>query len=78
MYQKGDLLWIPAGTLLQRQRVPGKDDLFSNFHTTKEPVVALFLEFESRDHCKIVVDGQNWSVKTRGIRHNIMEENYAG
>ena len=33
-------MWIPAGTLLQRPRIPGKDDLFSNFYQTREPTVS--------------------------------------
>ena len=77
MYQTGDLLWIPAGTLLRRPRIPGKDDLFSNFHQTTAPTVALFLEFESHDHCKIMLGGDNWSVELRSVRHNVMEKNYA-
>ena len=48
MYQKGDLLWIPAGTLLMRPRVFGEDDLFSNYFQTLEPCVGLFLNFYSR------------------------------
>ncbi len=74
MYQIGDLLWIPAGTLLKRPRVIGKDDLFSNFYQTREPEIALFVGYESHDHCKIMLDGDNWSVETRSVRHNIKEE----
>ena len=74
MYQKGDLLWIPAGTLLHRPRIPGKDDLFSNWHQTTAPCVALFLEFQSHEKCTIMLDGQNWSVETRQVRHNVSEE----
>ncbi len=74
MYQKGDLLWIPAGTLLQRPRILGKDDLFSNFFQTREPSVALFIEFESHSKCVIMLEGQNWSVETRQIRHNVAAE----
>ena len=67
-------MWIPAGTLLQRKRIPGHDDLFSNYYQTREPTIALFLEFENHENCKIMLDGQNWSVKTRGIRHNVEEK----
>ena len=76
-HQKGDLLWIPAGTLLHRPRKPGHDDLFSNWHQTIIPAVALFLEFQSHDKCTIMLDGQNWSVEIEKIRHNIQEEIYA-
>jgi len=76
MYQKGDLLWIPAGTLLHRPRMAEKDDLFSNWHQTTGPTVALFLEFESHEKCTIMLDGQNWTVETRNIRHNVAEEIY--
>ena len=76
MYQKGDLLWIPAGTLLRRPPILGKDDLFSNWHQTTSPTVALFLEFVSHEKCTIMLDGQNWSVETKQIRHNVMEESY--
>ena len=78
MYQKGDLLWIPAGTLLQRPRIIGKDNLFSNYHQTNQPTIALFLEHEDHEKCQIVLDGQNWSVETRMVRHNIQEERYVG
>jgi hypothetical protein len=57
--------------------VLGQDDLFSNFHQTTKPTVALFLQHETHDHCTIMLDGQNWSVETRQVRHNVMEENYA-
>ena len=77
MYQKGDLLWIPAGTLLMRPRVIGQDDLFSNFYQTTTPCVALFLEFQNQSKCVVMMDGQNWCVDTKSIRHNVKEENYA-
>ena len=78
MYQKGDLLWIPAGTLLHRPRIHGKDDLFSNWHQTSKPCIALFLEFVNHDKCRIMLGGENWSVDTKNIRHNIVEDEYAG
>ena len=74
MYQKGDLLWIPAGTLLTRPRVLGRDDLFSNYYQTTSPCVALFLDFEGNDKCVVVMDGQNWSVEAKKVRHNVREE----
>lgn len=74
MYQKGDLLWIPAGTLLRRPRVLGKDDLFSNFHQTKQPEIALFVNHESHADCSVLLDGREWVVETRNIRHNIKEK----
>lgn len=73
MYQTGDLLWIPAGTLLKRPRVLGSDDLFSNFYQTKQPEIAVFVGHQSHDLCKVLVDGRTWTVETRGIRHNIQE-----
>ena len=76
MYQRGDLLWIPAGTLLKRPRIVGKDDLFSNYHQTVIPCVALFIQHESHINCTIMLDGQNWSVETREVHHNIREEQY--
>ena len=77
MYQKGDPLWIPAGTLLRRSRVLGTDDLFSNYHQTTKPCVALFIGHESHDNCTIMLDGRDWSVETRQVRHNVAEEKYA-
>ena len=74
MYQKGDLLWIPAGTLLRRPRVFGKDDLFSNYFQTTKPCVALFIEFVSHENCTVMMDGQNWSVETKQVRHNVSED----
>ena len=76
MYQKGDLLWIPAGTLLNRPRIPGKDDLFSNWHQTTAPNVGLFLGFEDYHKCIILIGGQRWSVDTKNVRHNVQEESY--
>ena len=78
MYQKGDLLWIPAGTLLQRARVLGKDDLFSNYYQTREPCVALFLEHETHSKCRIMLDGENWSVETDSVKHNVAEDYCVG
>ena len=46
MFQQGDLVWIPAGVMLQRPRVAGSDDLFSNWWQTTAPQVGLFLNFE--------------------------------
>ena len=59
-----------------RVRIVGKDDLFSNYHQTTAPCVALFIEHESHNKCTIMLDGQNWSVETRGVCHNIREEQY--
>jgi len=78
MYQKGDLLWIPAGILLNRPRVPGKDDLFSNWHQTTAPTVGLFLKFEGSHKCVVMIGGCNWSVDTKNIRHNVQEDSYVG
>ena len=73
MYQKGDLLWIPAGTLLKRPRVLGRDDLFSNFYQTKQPEIALFVSHESHSNCSVLLDGTEWVVETKSIRHNVWE-----
>jgi len=62
---------------MNRPRIPGKDDLFSNYYQTTSPVVALFLKFESHENCVVMMAGQNWSVPTKHIRHNVAEENYA-
>ena len=78
MYQKGDLLWIPEGTLLHRQRIPEIDDLFSNYFQTTAPSVALFLEFHDNDKSVVMMSGQNWYVDTKNIRHNIREETCVG
>ena len=78
MYQKGDLLWIPAGTLLHRPPILGKDDLFSNWHMTKSPAVALFLEFINNEKCTIMLDGVSWGVDTKRIRHNVSEVTNVG
>ena len=71
-------MWIPEGTLLQRPRIAGEDDLFSNFFQTKKPYLALFLEHVTVEYCNIVLDGNCWRVKTRGIRHNVPEVENAG
>ncbi len=76
MYQKGDLLWIPAGTLLHRPRIAEKDDLFSNWYQTTKPCIALFLEFEGHNKSRIMMDGNYWSVDTKKIRHNVEESVY--
>lgn len=79
MYQKGDLLWIPAGVLLVRPRILGVDSLFSNYHQTTSPCVALFLSFDEdeRGKCTVMMDGQNWSVDLKDVRHNVQESSYA-
>ena len=59
--------------MLQRPRIPGKDDLFSNYYQTTAPSVALFLEFEGNNNSVVMMDGQNWSVATKNIRHNVQE-----
>jgi hypothetical protein len=73
MYQKGDLLWIPAGTLMNRPRIPGKDDLFSNFYQTTAPSVAIFLKFKGDNQCLVMMGGDNWTVPTKNIKHNVQE-----
>ena len=35
--------------------------------------MALFVSYESHDHCSIMLDGSNWSVETRNVRHGIQE-----
>ena len=74
MYQKGDLLWIPAGTLLTRPRVVGKDDLFSNYYQTTSPCVALFVDFVGYKSCEVLMGGTQWTVDIKNVRHNITEE----
>ena len=54
----------------------GKDDLFSNYHQTTVPAVALFLEHQGHLKCTIMLDGQNWSVETCQVRHNVAEDAY--
>tara|TARA_R110000824_G_scaffold397984_1_gene601361 strand:- start:336 stop:509 length:174 start_codon:yes stop_codon:yes gene_type:complete len=54
-----------------------QDSLFSNYYQTHQPTVALFLEHETHDKCKIMLDGQNWSVELRNIKHNVMAESHA-
>ena len=78
MYQKGDLLWIPAGTLLMRPRIFGEDDLFSNYFQTLEPCIGLFLNFHRDNKCVVLIDGQNWSVETKNVRHNVREKSCVG
>ena len=80
MYQKGDLLWIPAGVLLMRPRVLGQDNLFSNYLQTTTPNIALFLSFsqKERDKCTVMMAGQNWSVDLKNIRHSVREEEHVG
>ena len=77
MYQTGDLLWIPEVVMLHRQRVPEKDDLFSNWWQTSAPQIALFLKFMDRNQCAVLMDGQRWIVDTKFVRHNVAEESYA-
>ena len=73
MYQIGDLLWIPAGTLLTRRRILGNDDLFSNYLKTKKPCLGLFVEHVNRRTCSVNIDGAQWVVETKNIRHNVEE-----
>ena len=78
MYQIGDLLWIPAGTLLTRQRVLGNDDLFSNYIKTPTPCLGLFIKHVTRNQCNVSIDGVEWLVETKNIRHNVSEESCCG
>jgi hypothetical protein len=61
-----------------RPRIAGKDDLFSNYHQTTTPTIALFLEFEDPKTCVVMLEGQNWSVDTKNIKHNTLEVDYVG
>ena len=61
-----------------RPPILGKDDLFSNFYQTTTPTVALFLEFSNSKKCVVMMEGQNWSVDTKDIRHNIKEVSCVG
>lgn len=71
-------MWIPAGTLLMRPRIVGRDDLFSNYFQTTTPTVALFLEFEGAKKCVVMMEGQSWSVDTKNVRHNTKEVDCVG
>ena len=61
---------------MYRPRIPGTDDLFSNYYQTLSPSVAIFLEFEESDKCIVMMGGDNWTVPTKHIRHNVEEKNY--
>ena len=71
-------MWIPEGVMLHRQRIPEKDDLFSNSWMTNSPQVALFLEFLDTNKCAVILDGQNWVIETKYVRHNVPEESCVG
>ena len=58
---------------MHRQRIPEKDDLFSNWWQTSAPCVALFLKFQDGGKCAIMLDGNSWIVDTKNIRHNVLE-----
>ena len=59
--------------MLHRQRIPGKDDLFSNWWQTSAPQVALFMKFLDRSKCQIVLGGEDWIIDTKDVRHNVGE-----
>ncbi len=62
---------------MNRPRIPGKDDLFSNYYQTTVPSVAIFLEFKDSDECIVMMGGKNWAVPTKNIKHNVAEVSYA-
>jgi hypothetical protein len=64
--------------MLHRQRIPNRDDLFSNWWMTSAPQIALFLKFLDQNKCAVVLDGQNWIIETKYVRHNTMENSYVG
>ena len=62
--------------MLSRQRIPDRDDLFSNWWMTNSPQIGLFLNFLDHNKCSVVLGGQNWVIETKYIRHNVMENSY--
>ena len=72
MYQIGDLLWIPAGTLVIREK--NKDDnLFSNMWKTTKPQIGIFKEHKDHQWSNILIDNGVFSVENKNIKHHVGE-----
>ncbi len=67
MFQTGDLLWIPQGSMILSP-LPNAPN---HFKVIDKPNIGLYVEQSSddRDYSFIMVDGQKWAIQNKQIMH---------
>lgn len=67
MFQKGDLLWIPANTVLLVSQPNNPQAM----RITSKPEVGVFMNDteEDKDFCELVSDGRHWVTNKKNIKH---------
>jgi hypothetical protein len=67
MFQTGDLLWIPQGSMILAP-TPNSP---SSFKVMEEPNIGLFVEpsKKDRDYSFILINGERWAIKNKQIMH---------
>ena len=68
MYERGDLVWIPQGTVLHR-KFTENDSLFSPISVTVKPQIGVFVENHSRGFSKVMIDSKVWEIENKEIRY---------
>ena len=66
MFQTGDLLWIPQGSVM----LSPTPDAPVNFKYVEEPRIGLYVKrSEDRDFSLVLVNGERWTIKSKHIKH---------
>jgi hypothetical protein len=68
MYEKGDLVWIPQGTVLHR-KWSENDNLFSPISVTAKPQIGVYAGQNKRGYSRVMIDSKIWEIENREIRY---------
>ena len=67
MFQTGDLLWIPQGSMILSPQPSAP----SSFKVIVEPNIGLYVSqsIDDKDYSFVLIDGQQWAIKNKEIKH---------
>ena len=67
MFQTGDLLWIPQGSMI----LYPTPNAPKSFKVVEEPNIGLYVEqsVNDRDYSFIIISGQKWAIQNKQIKH---------
>tara|TARA_R110002167_G_C12132623_1_gene599246 strand:- start:217 stop:462 length:246 start_codon:yes stop_codon:yes gene_type:complete len=66
MFQTGDLLWIPQGSVMLSPTPSAP----LAFKYVEEPSIGLYVEnAEDKDFSFVLIDGERWVIKSKHIKH---------
>ena len=67
MFQAGDLLWIPQGSIA----LSHSQDIVDAYRKIEEPAIGLYVSKSSTDNnfSIVMLDGREWVIKNKNIMH---------